>query len=323
MPVLLTYFKLLFKETGLELLSYYQLGGNVIELGDIGNDLDIDLWNRLDHNIAIQIEEDINPIKAASLLWTGLNRVLPWWKVRFHIPDDDFERLDAARMQVGAEASAIGISAAQLYLSGIGVALEPVDWILTINDLSKGQYAAAIAFLPFVPEGVNFVLKRADGTALAQFTRATVDRVLEGLGKPTRIQKLDHLKAAIDEGLVTREMMEGFIAGGAIPRYTDNYNRKLLRAELGTPPAHFKYPQAHHDLPCEHIDFFLIRGLDINKKEYGRYVEGTRKGSNGRHQIWTPAFNEEWRIWIDDNPGATADEILGQKNRMKNSGRYD
>jgi hypothetical protein len=45
--------------------------------------------------------------------------------------------------------------------SGIGVVLEPVDWILTLHDLSQGQYAAAIAFLPFVPEGVNFILRRS------------------------------------------------------------------------------------------------------------------------------------------------------------------
>lgn len=145
------------------------------------------------------------------------------------------------------------------------------------------------------------------------------------LGKPTRIERLENLGQALKSGDVTIEMMEAFIKGGYVRLYSKDYNRKLLRQELlkqGAAPAHLKYPQAHHDLPLEFIEFFLSHGLDPNKAAHGRWVEGTRKGSSGLHQVWTPAFNEEWRIWIGNNREATVDEILDQMTRMRQSGRY-
>lgn len=51
-------------------------------------------------------------------------------------------------------ASAVAL-ASELYLSGISIASEGADWVLTLHDLSQGNYYAAIGFIPFLPASVG------------------------------------------------------------------------------------------------------------------------------------------------------------------------
>ena len=323
MDVLLSYYRLLYGDPGLKLLSYFESAGGLIELGDVLGDWRL-TWRP--PNLVVRVEEDVEPVKAAMLLWAGLRESLGWRRLQQYIePLENLELFEESLRQAGHNAARAGIAGANIYLSVLSIASEGADLAVTLNDLSERQYAAAIGLLPFVPEGARLLWKRADGTIIHTFTKQVGDRIAVILGKNTRIERLDLLREAIQAGDVTPQMMQHFIEGVGIPRYTPGYNRKLLREQLGTPPPRFKYPQAHHDLPVEKglLDFFLSRGLDPNKKEYGRWVEGTRKGTTGQHQVWSSRFNQEWTVWVSRNADATAEDIIEQMNRMRSSGRYE
>jgi hypothetical protein len=94
-----------------------------------------------------------------------------------------------------------------------------------------------------------------------------------------------------------------------------------LRARMGKPPSHMVKPQAHHDLP--QADRFLKHweraGLDINDPKHGRWVEG---GPVGDHQKWSDEFAREWDAFFEANPNATREQILKQKELLRNDPRF-
>jgi hypothetical protein len=330
LPVLLTYYRIIYGQQGMNILGYYLSGLNAIELGDVLGDLDIDFPLRLGNDVAIQIEEDIDPITAANYLWSGLYRSLPWWNRNNIIPDLELDLYLATRLVVGQTAAEVGVSAANLYLSGIGIISDPVDFVITVNDVVfEKQYAAAIGFLPFVPAGAKYVWKRTDGTVIHTFTHTAVAEVNRILGKATRIERLENFRQALKQGIVTPEMMDAFIAAGpgkGIGPYTKSYERKLLTLELekakGARPS--KNHQAHHDFPIEDelMGEWLRRGIDPNKADYGRWVKKTIKGSDEGHQTWTYEFAEGWKRWLRDNPAADADACIQHMYELRRSGRY-
>ena len=103
--------------------------------------------------VVIQIEEDTNPIRAAQLLHTGLLRSLAYPEVKNQIPTDDFDNLKAAYKASVAEAAKVVTAGAELYLAGLSVANEGLDFVITLQEVSDGNYAAAIGFLPVVTGG--------------------------------------------------------------------------------------------------------------------------------------------------------------------------
>ncbi len=98
-------------------------------------------------------------------------------------------------------------------------------------------------------------------------------------------------------------------------------NRGGLRAAMGHPPAGLPNPQAHHDLPWTLRDWFAGegRGLNVNDPAFGRWVSGTPPGS---HQRWTPAFEAEWRGFIQRNTNASRQEVLDFMNQLRADPRF-
>jgi hypothetical protein len=88
---------------------------------------------------------------------------------------------------------------------------------------------------------------------------------------------------------------------------------------MGKPPSGMKDPQAHHDLPQKFRDRFQKAGLDIDDPAHGIWVEG---GPVGGHQKWSREFNSEWDRFFRENPSATRDQILGQKDALRSDPRF-
>jgi RHS repeat-associated protein len=98
-------------------------------------------------------------------------------------------------------------------------------------------------------------------------------------------------------------------------------NRGGLRRHLGAPPSDLVNPQAHHNLPWEHRDYFAGpgRGLNVNDAAFGRWVEGTPPGL---HQNWSRRYGRAWAAWISENPNASRQEVLNFLQSLLNSGLY-
>jgi len=98
-------------------------------------------------------------------------------------------------------------------------------------------------------------------------------------------------------------------------------NRGGLRRHLGAPPLDLVNPQAHHNLPWKHKDYFAGpgRALNVNDAAFGRWVQGTPPGL---HQKWTPYYEDAWDTWIGVNPNASRQEVLDFLQSLLDSGRY-
>jgi hypothetical protein len=322
MESMLAAFEIIFGERGITMLTAYQTDNakNKIELGDVYGDLSIgDITSFRDHLI-IEIEDDddgMNALVAANYLFVGLSRLRTsyYGSLPSDYTNENFETIYKEAVQEAGRRSGAFL---RLVTAGIQIVAEPADWVISIAEISDGNWSAAVGMLPFVPSGVGMVIKKGDDV-LSSISAPVVQSVKAALGKPTRVAIMDNLRVLIDAGQIGRKEMQALIACRSVPKYSGSYCRKLLREHLGLPPSSMRTPQAHHDLPVNNQDKFLEAGLDINKAEYGRWVEG---GPIGTHQSWSMAFDNEWAGFFGRFPNANAEQIISQMNSMRASGRY-
>ncbi|MGB0370736.1 MAG: hypothetical protein ACPGN3_05245, partial [Opitutales bacterium] len=327
MPVLLTYFELLYGEPGLELLSYFQQANGEIILDDFADNCDLDYWGV--ERPRIEIEEDKDPIWAANCLMEKLRQSMAYYDIRKVILENgDLALLSQAIQQQAQGAAEVGLAAANVYLAGLSLVNEGTDWVVTINELAQGEYTAAIGFIPFIPAGARFVIQRADGTVVQSFSSEVVDQIrnaLRVLGKDrarSRLDRMDALSDLLDQNIITRGHLEAFYDSGLI-KVSEGRSRALLRELLSPKPSGMRNPRAHHDLPLEFEREFISAGLDPNN--YGRWVP------NALHREWHRGagggfFNDEWEEFLF-NGGVSMQrskaEILDFLDYMRNTYRLD
>ncbi|WP_375154914.1 AHH domain-containing protein [Stratiformator vulcanicus] len=79
-----------------------------------------------------------------------------------NLPTDpgDVEEWIEYRQGLASTSAEITATGAELYISGIAIAGEPIDWALAVSDIVEGDLTAAVAFLPFVTAGGLVVVRR-------------------------------------------------------------------------------------------------------------------------------------------------------------------
>jgi hypothetical protein len=82
------------------------------------------------------------------------------------------------------------------------------------------------------------------------------------------------------------------------------------------PPADMLEPQAHHELPWKHRNFFARRGMNVNDVQYGRWVEGVQ------HRRWSREYTRAWDEFVEEEREATAAQILAHLAALQGSGRF-
>ncbi|MGD9722012.1 MAG: AHH domain-containing protein [Pirellulales bacterium] len=155
---LLSYFELLYGEQGQRLLKAFHDSGGLLKLKTpwfSKSALDTrNAWRP--HQIRIQ--RDLNPIEAAQELMERLIEASGLTEVRQHLDHTGFtniEALIASYKESARQAAATAALAAELVESGISIASEGADWVITIHELSEGNYYAAIGLLPLLPAAVG------------------------------------------------------------------------------------------------------------------------------------------------------------------------
>lgn len=294
------------------LLETYLAEGNVISLQDQLGDYKFEYWLRLDGKIAIKIESDdsdIHPGIAAQYLWMGLNKALTVKPFRLAVDNAAGSELQIAainawRAQVGPAAAEAGVAAAELYLAGIGIVNEPLDWVLVVNDVAEGHYTALAAALPFISRGLiaggrALKIKNAAGETLETFSD---------------VAKLDAAKSLYHESdlrvmgvTMEQEQFSGFLrdalskSGGPIRPYTNDWQRRGLRDAMeraGPVPQWIRdgdfVAQAHHDFPWKHQRWFARHGIDVNNPAFGRWV------TQREHALWEKQLPVTYEKYWDD-----------------------
>jgi hypothetical protein len=325
LPVLLTYFQLLYSKpvngvSGMNLLNYYQNGGNFLTVGDVLiGDSSVDYFSRLDGKLGIKIEEDLDPVTAANLLLNALYEAMPYQPFNDYLPIDDFALFQASYGSLVQTAQQTGVFATNAYLAGLSIANEPFDWAITLSDLSEGKWSSAVGLIPFVPATAGCIIRKGD-TVLASFAPAARNVISEALQKVDRIERLNFLRSKFEAGELTLKQMEVLVKGKVIEPYSSGYCRELLAKALGPAPKSLKAPNPHHDLPVAHMAEFLKRGININEAKYGRWVESNLGG--GLHQSWSYDFNLAWKNFFDNYPNANRAQIEQFMQTLRSNPSY-
>lgn len=302
-PVLLTYFQLLYSDTGLQLLQFFQNAGGVILLEDQGwFEGEVEAGWPAPDPMRIEIEETVNPVVAAGYLWSALRDCLKYTPMQQQIgyEEDDIQYwLEQIKVRTQA-AAGITVAATNLYIAGIAVANEPTDWVLTINELMSEDrsWTAVIGFLPYATASLpligKVVVKSQVGTVLAQFPTPLANAVQQASQAPATMAARFPLVQAAG---ATPQQMRSLVKARLIPVPTD---RRLLRKTMldqgGPPPAALQTPEAHHEFSWALRERFSAWGFDVNDPQYGKWVEGA---PHGHHQGWSAAWNQEWEGFLN------------------------
>jgi hypothetical protein len=283
-----------------------QQPGYSIELGDVLNDYDFEFING---NVTIQIEDDdddINPVVAAQYLWQGLNKAHSTiFAFREAVANTAPTQalLEEAYMtwhaNAGKAAAQAGVAVAEIYLSGIGIVNEGLDWVLVINDVTEGHYTSMAALLPFVPRAIvsnggRYVIRNTSGVVRETISTISKFDAIPALYREKDLRVMGITMERENFGLFLRKALAS--AGGPIPlaKGRGELRRNMMRA--GPVPTLYKV-QAHHDFPYKFNEWFAEHGVNVNNPAFGRWV------AESDHDLWhkrsMPKFNDFWETWIE------------------------
>jgi hypothetical protein len=342
---LLRLFQILYGDEGVKALGLFDKSGGHLEVRQFA--LGWPLSNgtsysiRSDGNLEIAIDPDVDVMQAAQFLGISLERALGTVQVRNQIPTDDFDAIrDSYRQSVRYAAAAVA-AGANFYINGIGVVFEPVDVVITVNELSQGNLHAVIGFIPFISanvlkQGAKIVVKNGDNV-IVSMTKQVADAIGIALKKTNVQDQLQYLVA--NTSVAQRQvLLDAKVLVSARKRINQQqFLRGLEDRTLNLDPDFiaeqieafntFTKRELHHDLPFEFKDWFLVRGVDVNEVHTLRFVEGALKENTPAfkakwryHQSWdlrAGGFHSQWDSWIKANPEATREQILAKMEELR------
>lgn len=197
----LSYFKILYGDKGQKLLRAFAKANGVLSIenpwfGDSATD-SLNRWR----GPQIRIGQNLDPVRAAQEFMDRLIEATGQTTVRQHLDHsgfDNVEQLIDSYRESAKQAASTAALATELYLSGISIASEGADLIVTINDVADGNYLAAIGLLPFIPAAVGksgAVLKhgrqqlRISGEAMRGVRKLPVDELIDLLESTRKLAR--------------------------------------------------------------------------------------------------------------------------------------
>ena len=237
-----------------------------------------------------RIDDDTSPVEAAQYLTIALKQALRYGPYRNFVmmtwditePDRD-TRCDACDAII-VEMSVSAASWAQVIPLIASVVNEPLDFVITVHEVSQGNYAAAVGFLPSIPsqalsQGKRVLLQSTSGSQLMHLSHegvTLVQAVMSPASNLTLPQTASQLKQA---GLSVSQRITNIKLGQfpSLPKLTKKNKRTtILRQSLTV--SGFPMPdklfegrhvlQIHHTLPFEHWDWFMAHGINVNDLQY-------------------------------------------------------
>lgn len=327
---LLTYYRLVYGNEGLLFYEVYQENAppqspsvlNNISLTTEVSKFDVKVHrNGLGQAVAftVQINPNTETLTAATYMYQGLRKAVlhPEFPSGFVTGDTRIDIFKAkARSDAFLESANNSLAAIKVSIEiGVSIVSEAADWVITINAIAEGDYAAAIALLPVVSYamvstgkasirlscGAGGLPRRKANPCdlLAQYTQGACDAVNKAL-------KLGKFDIAGQYGLLKPHNLS----------YRDllalQSNTKLLQSKKDPrglknalnltcgPPIQSLNPGTwvvHHRLPFEMAQRLALIGIDVNKPEWGIWVRANPGDvhPSGAHID----YNTEWRVWWD------------------------
>jgi hypothetical protein len=296
--------------------------------------------------VSIKLDPDLEPSQAAEHLFRQLRRSLKYDRVLRSLwvaGDPAAEQLLHDRLAVRWTEMRQTVSAmTRAYLEGLAMISIGADLVLTLDDLSKGNYYAAVNVVSFVPSSASQVVIKAPvamgGGVLASMSRPVVDIVQRANGIRTFRGRLTHLRN--HELELADDQIQVLVRSDFLkpPAKKDAWILRSRMHEVGRPNPPHAAPQGgkwqlHHELPNELREDFAEWLFDVNDPSYGKWVVHIKgRNSPSTHLNWSREWTREWREFLLDlnRRGPRVEvgrqEILLQLDRMRDAygpmGRY-
>lgn len=275
----------------------------------------------IEHN-----DDDINPAIAAQYLFSLLNDVYSYSPL-FRTAIDEAvgplnifsltqgslleDAIKTWRANVTSAAARSTAAMVELYLSGIGIINEPLDWILVINDVSEGHYTSLAATIPLIPRGLvaskRLVIKNTNGVVRDVIADAAR---LERLQEIYLVRNLTVAGTVLDEDgylQTIRRILTGPGGPVQVPTWRGQLEYQMSKRVPRPNGPHI----AHHDLIWARRDLFARSGIDVNDPAFGRWAP---KANHDRwHYEMNPSFNKFWNDWWEQN---RVDNIIPTKQQV-------
>lgn len=287
------------------------------------------------------IDDNVSPVEAAQYLTIALKQGLRYGPYRNFVmstwgitePDLDTWR-DACEAMV-EDMSISAASWAQVLPLIASIVNEPADFVISVHEVSKGDYAAAVGFLPFVPagalsQGKKVLIQTTNATPLMHIGNQSINLIKSVMNPASNMTPQQAVTTLIQAGQPVNQRITNIQSGlyPPLPKLTKSSRRtSVLRQTLsdaGFPmPTHLKEgfhkPHVHHVLPFEHWSWFMAHGINVNDVEFLRWmrrsehtnIHSLRRSPAGiqYNEWWRTVMNDEPRVILDRGTEYTADEI--------------
>jgi hypothetical protein len=239
--------------------------------------------------------------------------------------DETIQTYDQLRMAAFEYAVAATAAISNVYISSVGIVSEGVDVVLTLHDLSQGQYASAIGLLPFISapmvSAAKITIVAGAGTAAATVAYVVGDVVrhfppgvsdigwVKRYNMPRRVRGPAGRKPAVILGL-------GQDAGGASGAEHAAHSEHL--ANVAADVGDVEYITLHRELRT-------ATGLDNLGNAGGKLPDlvVVRRDANGSPKVdlyeiqscneWGPAGFAMLQAELDEMMSVLPPEIQGNK----------
>ncbi|MCF7982595.1 MAG: hypothetical protein K9K86_11480 [Pseudomonadales bacterium] len=189
------------------LWAFLRHRGNHISMEGVWGDHDTDqYWGKDNYEIEIENSLD-NPFLAAAYLREELENdalgsdFTMRENYRMALGYDNVEAYYKCRNAQFASAKQATLTAMAVIEAGIGVVNEGVDLVITLKDLSEGQYSAAVGLIPFVPAGAGKVIFKHGGDEILSVSKNSLDKAARLIQDNARLTK----GAASGSGKIVRK----------------------------------------------------------------------------------------------------------------------
>lgn len=294
-----TFYELLATDDkALQRLQTFEQWGGTIEIEDLGlipfTDPSGPCFRLSSDSKRLVIDDDASPVVAAQYLTLALKQSLRWGPYRqfvmttWDITEPDLDTWRDACDAMVAEMSVSAASWAQVIPLIASVVSEPVDFVITVHEVSKGEYAAAVGFIPFIPaqalaQGKRVLIQSTNGTQLMHLSSASAQLLQQVMSPTWSFGPVGAAQALKQAGLSVTQRISGIRSGiyPSLPVRTiaDRDTKKLVRGmtDAGFPKPQRLFegdttPQVHHVLPFQYWDWFMAHGIDVNDPLYHRWV---------------------------------------------------
>lgn len=82
-----------------------------------------------------------------------------------------------------------------------------------------------------------------------------------------------------------------------------------------TAPSGMKNPAVHHIIPWKFKDKVAGFGVDVNRIEFGKWVEG---GKGSKHAKLSYKYNKQWEAFLNNPKNQNYEAIVNQANQWRN-----